>query len=401
MEFMDMAKVYDVDRGMIDRTARWLESRRDGKGGFQRNPRALDSFGAASPEVTNAYITYALGEAGRRDLDAELAVQRRLAGTTRDPYLLALATNTLLNLEPQASGSAAAVDRLAGLQDKDGAFRGANHSITRSGGTALEIETTALAALALLKAGPAQLGRARSAIDWLNQKRDGWGGYGSTQSTILALRAMTRYAAASRATTKPGVVRIRVNGKPVGELAFAAGHRDPLVFSDAQSALVPGKNLVELELEDGAPMPYSIALTWRSKQPASSPKAPVHVQSRLEQAQVKLGESVRLHVAVQNTSAQGQPMTLARVGIPGGLSLQTWQLKELVDKKLVDFFETGPREAVLYFRSLPPNATRALELDLLAAVPGRYIAPASRAYLYYTDELVHWIEPVSVAVLQK
>ena len=33
-----MTKVYDdVDRQMIERTADWLMSRRDGKGGFQRN----------------------------------------------------------------------------------------------------------------------------------------------------------------------------------------------------------------------------------------------------------------------------------------------------------------------------------------------------------------------------
>ena len=41
MEFRDMSQVFDVDSQMIDRTAAWLMKRRDGKGGFQRNPRAL------------------------------------------------------------------------------------------------------------------------------------------------------------------------------------------------------------------------------------------------------------------------------------------------------------------------------------------------------------------------
>src|SRR5204863_2363961 len=47
MEFADMATVMDVDREMVARTRAWLLSRRDGKGGFQRNSRALDSFGGA------------------------------------------------------------------------------------------------------------------------------------------------------------------------------------------------------------------------------------------------------------------------------------------------------------------------------------------------------------------
>src|SRR6185503_19643816 len=63
MEFADMAQVYDVDHQMVERTAAWLMTRRDGKGGYQRNSRALDSFGRASAATTDAYITWALSEA--------------------------------------------------------------------------------------------------------------------------------------------------------------------------------------------------------------------------------------------------------------------------------------------------------------------------------------------------
>src|SRR5262249_25536814 len=42
MEFADMAKVYDVDHKMVERTADWLMSRRDHQGGFQRSAAAID-----------------------------------------------------------------------------------------------------------------------------------------------------------------------------------------------------------------------------------------------------------------------------------------------------------------------------------------------------------------------
>ena len=65
MEFKDMSLVWsDVDAAMVERTADWLMKRRDGKGGYQRNSRALDSFGRASELTTNLYITWALSEAG-------------------------------------------------------------------------------------------------------------------------------------------------------------------------------------------------------------------------------------------------------------------------------------------------------------------------------------------------
>jgi len=91
-------------------------------------------------------------------------------------------------------------------------------------------------------------------------------------------------------------------------------------------------------------------------------------------------------------------MTLARVGIPGGLTFQTWQLKELKDKGLIDFYETHEREVVLYFRAMAPAAKKSIDLDLMATVPGTYIAPATSAYLYYTDEHKSWSSPLQVTV---
>jgi hypothetical protein len=91
-------------------------------------------------------------------------------------------------------------------------------------------------------------------------------------------------------------------------------------------------------------------------------------------------------------------MTVARIGIPGGTRFQTWQLKELRDKNIIGFYETKAREVVLYFRDLKPGAKLDIPVDLIAEVPGTFVAPASRAYLYYTDEYKSWAEPVQLAV---
>ena len=48
-------------------------------------------------------------------------------------------------------------------------------------------------------------------------------------------------------------------------------------------------------------------------------------------------------------------MTLARVGMPGGLTFQTWQLKELRDKGPSPSTRPAPREVILYFRDLKPG----------------------------------------------
>jgi hypothetical protein len=111
-----------------------------------------------------------------------------------------------------------------------------------------------------------------------------------------------------------------------------------------------------------------------------------------------MGETVRLQAVITNKTAQGQPMTLARIGIPGGLAFQTWQLKELKDKGMIAFYETRPREVILYFREMAPNASVTVPVELQATVPGEYTSPASSAYLYYNDEHRTWVEPVKVQI---
>ena len=380
MQFRDMAKVYgNVDKGMVDRTRSWLRGRRDGKGGYLANARALDSFGKASPEVTDAYITYALTEAGEQDLEAELAKQRASAATTKDPYLLALATKSLITTAKQAPTTRGAVTRLIAMQAADGSFPGADHSITRSGGEALAIETTALAALALVADG-GHAPEVRRAVEWIDKHRSGAGGYGSTQSTVLALKAMAAYAKDSRRTEAAGVVTLSVNGKQVQRFAFDKGHQGAIELALGEH-LRPGKNVIDIALDSPSPLPYSGVVSWRSKVPATAPETKVRLATQLARSQVKLGEGVRMNVKVSNTTDRGIPMTLARVGLPGGLTFQTWQLKELRDKGLIDFYETRPREVILYFRALAPKAVVDVPLELMSTVPGSFTAPASRAYL--------------------
>ena len=399
MEFADMAKVYDIDPKMVERTADWLMSRRDHQGGFQRSSAALDSFGRASPATTDAYIMWALAEARRTaPLDKELAAQRTLGGTTTDPYLLALATNT--NLVTKAPDAGAMAKRLANMQSKDGSFPGAKESITMSGGESLAIETTALATLALIKASPSNEyePQIRLAVEWLNGKRGGYGSWGNTQATILGLKALTAYTEHARQMAAGGTATLVVNGKPAGTITFDKGRRDALVWNDVSKLLAAGKNTIEVQLDGTATLPYSIAIEYRSAEPASSPKTKVAVSTQLLATHASMGEGITLRAHVENTTTSGVPMTLARIGLPGGTVFQTWQLKELRDKGLIDFYETRPREVILYWRALAPSAKKDLDLDLLAAVPGTYEAPASSAYLYYTAEDKAWTKPVAITI---
>lgn len=39
-----------------------------------------------------------------------------------------------------------------------------------------------------------------------------------------------------------------------------------------------------------------------------------------------------------------------------------------------------------------------LLIDATASIPGGFTGPASRSYLYYTDELKHWISALQIRI---
>src|SRR5207245_10119665 len=100
----------------------------------------------------------------------------------------------------------ALLKELAAAQHKDGFIDWAQTSIVASGGRDLQIETTSLAILAWLKANPPKRteqfrDNLQSAAKWLTRQRGGLGGFGSTQATVLALKALTSLSRAAKTKT--------------------------------------------------------------------------------------------------------------------------------------------------------------------------------------------------------
>jgi hypothetical protein len=413
MQFRDMARVSDVDPALLKRTRDLLMARRDGKGGFKRNPQALDTFGRAPEDVTNAYIVWALTESGKDDdVTRELNALAGLAKDSHDPYFLALVANSLLN-RGRTDDALAILRNLAGALTKDGYLDGAKISITGSTGRMLHIETTALAVLGWLKANRPEFSNAtRAAVGWIGKQRGGYGGFGSTQSTILALKALIAYTKANKQAPEAGELGLFVGNRPVNKLSFAAGTQDALTVTvpDADRLMQPGKNDLRVEITGKNTYPYTLTWSYQTLQPPSAEGCAVRLTTALDRPELAEGETTHLKVRLENVSGKGQGMTVAVIGLPAGLKLpddfkQLRDLARLRDngKKpgVIGAFEVRGRELVLYWRDLAPDAKVELNLDLRGHVPGEYRGPASRAYLYYNPDAKFWTSPLAAVVLAK
>ena len=400
MEFIDMKAVYDgVDDAMVERTANWLFSRRDGKGGFGRNPRALHSFGLTDEATMSIYITWALTQAKFNGLKTEIDFAYNTAMQTKNPYQLGLAANILYETGDKARAKRV-LEELMSIQLENGAweFENKHKSAPGSSGNALRIETAALALTALLKSENPHILSLKKCADFLRNSRGGYGGFGNTNSTVLALRGLLAYAEFMKRTDESGEIAILVNDKEVSRYAYEKGV-EKIEIKGLEEHLKSGKQKVSVKFIDAKnTLPTTLSVNYHCKTPPTNDKCVIGLDINLAKANVKMGETNRLTTTITNKTAEGQPMTLAIVGIPAGLSAQPWQLKELIDKKVVDFYEIIGNNVVFYYRQMKPEEVRVINLDLKVDISGDYESPASTAYLYYTNELKTWVEGNSVKI---
>ncbi len=392
MEFMDMKKAGQaVDQKMLDRTSTWLMSHKDGKGGFAREKHAYHDFGRISDDILNAYIVYALAEGGYTDIKKEFETSYKKAVDSKDPYMLAMMTNAAYSLKENSKGDEA-LKTLISKQDKDGGFNGLTHSITYSQGQSLYIETTSLAIMAMLKAPAKSAAELTKAVQYLVSTRSGSGVFSSTQGTILALKALTEYAKASKKTTEDGTIAIYVDGKKVIEKNYKAGDNTAITADGLEQFISgEGKHTVKVKyIGVKTPLPYSLAINWSTSLPNSDKECNIDLKTKLASTTANVGETVRLTATISNKKDIEVPSTMAIIGIPAGFSIQPWQLKELQEKKVFDYYEIKGNNVAVYYRGMAAKAVKEINLDLKAEMPGEYDAPASAAYLYYTNEFKTW-----------
>lgn len=391
MQFNDLTKVYDgVDKKMINRTAEWILSQRDGKGGFKRNTYALHDFGRISDDVMNGYIVYALTEAGYgSQLEKEALASYETSMKNKDPYQLAMTANTLAAMGHKNAPKA--YQELIKSQEKDGSFNGTTHSITHSTGNSLKIETTSIAILAMLKNKSTYNPEIKKAVEYLVKSRSGYGTFGNTQGTVLALKAMTEFAKANKTTPEDGRVEFYVDEKLVAAREYAAGEKETILLDSLERFVGEGSHDLKVKFQKTShPLPHSVSLSWNTFLPQSSQECMIDLKTKLASTTALQGETVRLQATLKNKGKEELASPIAIIGIPAGLSLQPWQLKELQEKKQFDFYEVIGNNLVLYYRGFGPEEKRVINLDLKADIPGEFEAAASSAYLYYTNEHKSW-----------
>jgi len=401
-----------VDPKVIQRTQQWLAAQQQADGSWKPdtnfiNEGATNRFNTDVLRIT-AYIGWALGNTGYQGPAVEKArqfVAGHMDGKA-DAYTLAVIANFAIDSGNDREFTSRAMRALldARTEKDDQAWWTAEETGVYGRGASASIETTGLAVQALLKWGQGG-GTAEKALRYIAAKKDASGTWGTTQATIMALRALLLSTEKGAADVR-GTLEVSLNGKPVEKLTLTPENND-LLHQFVLKGADPAANNVALKFEGKGGLAYQVVgryfVPW-SEKPADEPLSITLQYDRTRLAQDDIATAT---ATVKSNLTKPANMVMVDLGIPPGFDLLSEDLQDYHEKSAarksgrLEKFSLTATQAILYFDSIAPGETVTLKYRLRAKYPIRTRTFQSRVYEYYSPEVGAVARPVALEVGKK
>jgi len=413
MEFYDMSQVYDVDPKLIARTQQWLAAQQQPDGNWKPdasfiNEGATNRYNNDEVRIA-AYIAWSLENTGYQGPAVENArrfIEKHMSAKL-DTYTLAVLANFAADYGKDRDFTLQAMELLLDAHTEKGeqAWWSAEETSVYATGTSASVETTGLAVQALLKWGQAS-GVARKALTYLASKKDASGTWGTTQATIMALRALLLATEKGTADVR-GTLEVLLNGKPVEKLVLTPENNDLLhqfVFKEIDSK---SGTTVGIRFDGKGGLAYQVVgsyfLPW-SQKPESEPLSIDVAYDRTHLAQDDIATAT---ATIKNNLPKSANMVMVDLGIPPGFDLLSEDLQTYLDKSAgqksgrLEKFNMTATQAILYFDSIAAGDTVVLRFRLHAKYPIRARTFQSRVYEYYDPDVNSASPPVQMEVRKR
>lgn len=417
-EFTDMSRVHNVDQDFINRAAEWLFSQQASDGSWE-NDRGLvhedtwSSLGDDRLPVT-AYITWSLVDAGfgaDSRIEPGIDYVREFSSGVSDAYVLALVANALvaadLDSENQlASSTMSVLDRLAGMAIWEGSsvtWVSDVATFMGSEGQTGSIETTALAALAFLRANT-HPELANAALTALIRQKDSFGTWYNTQATVLTLKALLQSIRAG-AENINAVATITLNGGQTKTVEVNQSNFDVVQMFSFDDINIGRDNVIEINVEGEGNLMYQVVgnyyLPWEKliDYPELHPIGElVTIDVNYDRTELAVEDTVEVTVTLTLNQPGGKAESaLIDLGLPPGFSVQTEDLIALVARfddvpedyqyATIERFELTGRQILIYISNLTADNPLTFTYRLRAKFPLRAQTPSSSAYDYYNPDV--------------
>jgi hypothetical protein len=241
---------------------------------------------------------------------------------------------------------------------------------------------------------------AQGALTYLIQHKDPRGTWGTTQATILALRALVASALEGGTGSAEGTVHVSFDDGAERALEFRAGENNAvqvLTFDD----VAPGTRALNFRVNGTGAFAYQISTSyyapWEGIDDAAEHAQGMTIHVDYDRTQLKVNDRVRATATIRLNEGEAR-MAVVDLGVPPGFAVLTDELDAAVKNGKLSRYEMAGRQIILYLENVRAGETVALNYDLQAKFPLRVQAPRSSTYDYYNPNLQGEAPPIQFTV---
>ncbi|XP_073718642.1 alpha-2-macroglobulin-like isoform X2 [Misgurnus anguillicaudatus] len=371
-----------IDPDVIQSAKNWLISRRSTDGCFIQQGSLFNNRmkGGVNDNITmTAYITASLLELETPVTDPVVAqglsCLRSIIGNLKNTYSTALLAYTF-SLANDTDTRQQLLKELENLAISEGSqlHWSQSGSVDDSGSLSVEISSyVLLAVLTSDSVTTVELGYANRIVSWLVKQQNAYGGFSSTQDTVVALQALSLYATKVFSSDGFSTVTVQSAGDSHN---FDVNQDNKLLYQEKKLTNVPGK--YSIEVKGSSCVSVQMALFYNIPTPTEDKT--LTVEATLE-ADCKKSFAKKLNFTVTyNGPKETTNMVIVDIKLLSGFTADT----SLTFGPLVERVDTKDDHILLYLKEVPKNLPMNYEIQLKQILPVKNLKPAViKVYDYY------------------
>ena len=370
-----------VDPQVLSSARDWIIQHQNADGsfdpvGFVHHKEMMG--GVAGKNAITAYVAIALLEAGEKETaEAALRYLAEKLPTINDSYTVALVAYALeLGQHPARDR---AYEKLMGLaiENEDGLHWTVDKVGERHG--SLAVEATGYALMALLEHGD-QFNAGRAAR-WLVTQRNAFGGFNSTQDTVVGIQALTVFATGTRADVDL-VVEVQA-GEKLKQLHIAPENYDVL-----QLVQLPVDEDVAISVEGKGQAVAQLVLRYNLPR-AEKETEVFHIEVDYDTHQVEVNDCLEIKVSVEFDPPLPieAGMVVLDISVPTGFVPVEESIQKVAEAEArIKRYDVAGRKVIFYIEDMAPGNEIRFAFEALASYPVRAKGVTSQVYAYYKPE---------------
>uniref|UniRef100_A0A7N8XM52 Alpha-2-macroglobulin-P-like n=1 Tax=Mastacembelus armatus TaxID=205130 RepID=A0A7N8XM52_9TELE len=374
-----------IDPQKIEESKTWLLQQQRENGCFLQSGKLFNNRmkGGVSDEVTlSAYITAVFLEmkmpVNNSVMTNSLSCLKESISNLNNTYTTALLAY-VFTLAGDMETRAQLLQHLDTVAIRQGFLYWSQTSTETSASLSVEISSYVL--LAKLSASPSNedLGYASHIVRWLTGQQNHYGGFSSTQDTVVALQALALYSTLVFSPEGSSTVTVQ---SPSGQLTFDVNQNNKLLYQEKMLQDLTGK--YSLEVKGTACVSMQISLHYNIPTPTDATTLSVEVTPEVDctkSHRPKLTLKLQSLYSGKETSTN---MVILDIKMLSGFVPDPESLKRLKGALLVARVEQNEDHVLVYITELTKDTTINHQLELIQELPVENLKPAVvKIYDYY------------------